>query len=229
MDNNGEKSGLKMKLEFNQIPIYVIHYKKMEDRKRYLTNFFFESGCSENVNWIEDGQREDLTEELIKKSGYVFDPSISKHLSLGEIGCMIGHKKILSEMLQKQHKFAFVFEDDVVFPDGFVKEFNSVFEKCPDDFDVISLGSCCGIKYPNILPENRFYKIIPNRGRCGYAQLVTYRCCVELAKHTVTYSNAPDWELYNTASNKINPFTTYWVEPPMVQQGSETIYKSSIR
>ena len=53
-----------MLLKLQNIPIYVVHYKKAVHRKNYLTDWSNKNSIK--LNWVEDPQREDLTEELIK-------------------------------------------------------------------------------------------------------------------------------------------------------------------
>jgi glycosyl transferase family 25 len=210
-------------------PVFVIHYKPLVERKAYLDYWFFKNQIE--PNWIVDGQKEDMTPNIINKY-YEYNPSVyDRKLSLSEIGCTIGHMSAYKMVLEKKYPYALIFEDDVCLPDDFASTFDSLMANCPTDFDVVSLGTCCGMKYPHTSDEQRFYRVIPPLGRCGYAQLISNRACGLAIKYSTPFHFPADWQYYNIASNNTeHQFITYWIEPPIAFEGSKIgKYNSSIR
>jgi len=222
-----------LKISLMNIPIFIIHYKKLTERKIFLDKWFSDHNIS--VNWIFEGQREDITDDILNKYyNYKESQNFGKQLSLGEIGCVLGHLSAMQKIIDNNYPYGLIFEDDVYLDEFFAKEFDSIFYNCPSDFDVISLGSCSGIKHPNAEHEkyeNRFFRIDPPRGRCGYAQVISNKACKIAIEESIPFSWPADWQIYNIASNNTtNPFVTYWIEPPIAFEGStNSRYQSSIR
>lgn len=218
-----------LKICLKNTPIFIIHYAKMINRKDFLDSWFKKNNII--PNWILDGQREDLTEKIIELY-YKYDPKIhDRKLNLGEIGCMIGHLAAMEKIINSNSDYGIILEDDVDLPEDFEEKFNKLFENCPPDFDVISLGSCCGMKHPNSSNTTNFHKVVPPRSRCGYAQVVSRRVCEVSLKECIPFNYPPDWQIYYITANNIRePYVTYWVEPPLVFEGSKNNkYASSIR
>ena len=198
----------------------------MVDRKQFLEAWFQKNNIV--PTWIVEGQREDITEEVLQK--YYQQGSCGK-LNLGEIGCMLGHLAAMQKIVDSDSDYGLIFEDDVYLTETFQRDFDELFSDCPSHFDVISLGSCCGITHPNASSTVGFHRVDPPRGRCGYAQLISKTACEIALKESVPFSWPPDWQIYNIVSNNSqHPFVTYWVEPPIAFEGSKNgAYTSSIR
>jgi glycosyl transferase family 25 len=178
-----------------------------------------------------DGQREDLTEKIIE-TYYDYNPKVyNRKLNFGEIGCMIGHLAAMEKIIKSGSNYGIIFEDDVDIPEDFEDKFNKLFENCPLDFDVISLGSCCGMKHPHASSITNFHRVDPPRSRCGYAQVVSKRTCEVTLKKCIPFNYPADWQIYYITSNEISePYITYWIEPPLVFEGSKNNkYISCIR
>lgn len=72
-----------LKITLKDTPIFVIHYKKMTERKAFLDKWFFDHTVS--PTWITEGQREDITTNVLEKY-YLYDEKqcFGRRLSLGE-------------------------------------------------------------------------------------------------------------------------------------------------
>lgn len=199
----------------------------MVDRKTYLNKFFDDRNI--NVEFILDGQREDLTPELISYY-YKYDPSIyDRKLNFGEIGCAIGHYQGIKKVVEQNLPYAIFFEDDVIFEEDFVHKFINKFSNFNSSFDQISLGDCCNIGVYGSNIGNGFYHIDPPRGRCGYAHILSNRACKNLLDR-LPFSYPIDWHIGNFVSNLQPKFVTLWVDPPLAFEGSKmSNYNSSIR
>jgi len=215
-----------MKINMKDTPIFIIHYKKMTNRKQFLDEWFQQNNIV--PTWVLEGQREDITEDILTK--YYREGNCGK-LNFGEIGCMLGHISAMQKIVESDSNYGLIFEDDVYLTKTFQKDFDELFSNCPSDFDVVSLGSCCGIVHPNATSNPSFHKVEPPRGRCGYAQLISKRACEIALRESIPFSWPPDWQIYNISSNNsYHPFVTYWVEPPIAFEGSKNgTYTSSIR
>lgn len=215
-----------MKININDVKIYIVHYKKLTDRKEKLENWFKDKNII--PIWVEGAQREDITQEIINT--YCTNQPNVPPMNLGEIGCTLGHLIAYKHAVDNNHKYIIILEDDCIFHENFIEIFNNLFENCPDDFDVISLGTCCGIKHPNATEIFSFHKINPPRGRCGYAQVISNEACKKILERSIPFFMAADWMFYNIVSNYEPKFNIYWIEPPIAYQGSEIgDCKSSIR
>ena len=217
----------KMTIDIFKSKIFIVHYKKMVDRKSYLTKFFEDRGV--DVEFLLGGQREDITPELLLKF-YKYDSSVySRNLNPGEIGCAIGHYQGIQKVVDQDLPYAIFFEDDVVFDEDFVTKFQSRFQNFDLLFDLISLGDCCGIGIYGVHMGNGFHLINPPRGRCGYAHILSNRACKILLKN-LPFNYPIDWHIGNYVSNMESKFTTLWVDPPLAYEGSKmSNYNSSIR
>ena len=222
-----------LKITLKDTPIFVIHYKKMIERKAFLDKWFFDHAVS--PTWITEGQREDITTDVLEKY-YLYDEKMcsGRRLSLGEVGCMLGHLSAMQKIVDNDYPYGLILEDDVYLTDNFAKEFDSILSNCPSNFDVISLGSCCGIQHNDAdqsTDQNRLFRVDPPRGRCGYAQLLSNKACKIAIQESIPFSWPADWQIYNIVSNNTHhPFVTYWIEPPIAFEGSNNgSYTSSIR
>ena len=207
--------------------IFIVHYAKMEDRKRYLSDFFRKNDIE--VTWLLNGQREDLTEEIVSEFYKLIPEKYGRQLSLGEIGCAIGHYQGIKEVVDNNLDYAIFFEDDVVFNQSFKQDFNNKFKTFEEEFDLISLGDCCNIGVYGQPIGNGFYRIIPSRGRCGYAHILSNKAC-NILMNSLPFQYPIDWHIGHDVNNREYKFKTYWVDPPLAFEGSkEGNYGSTIR
>jgi GR25 family glycosyltransferase involved in LPS biosynthesis len=221
-------------VKIRDIPFYVVHYKANIERKKYLSSWFGRNKIS--AIWVTEGQREDLTEEVIGNF-YKFDPKIyERKLNLSEIGCTIAHIWAYKDIIKNKHDYAIVLEDDAVFSDNFIEKFDEIFETIPEDCDIVSLGSCCNLKIQNTNQEYGIYKKIPFQTRCAFSQLLTSKSCQIFIENSIPFSWPIDWQWLEIQGftgrppKEKNKLTMYWAEPSLIYQGSEIgTYNSSIR
>lgn len=214
-------------LKFKDLPIYIIHYKKMVDRKQYLSSWLEKH--NKNAFWITDPEREDLTDEMISKyydsnmepPEWSIYPKLNRNLLKGEIACSIAHLNAYKHAVENNYENIMVLEDDCQFIDNFISIFDSLFSNCPKNYDAIFLGSCCGLVHPdkpaNISPEEaKFFKKLPPLGRCAFSIVLSQDCCKKILDRCVPFNYPMDWQAYVIASqHKTDPFDIYWVEPPI--------------
>lgn len=224
--------------------IYIVHYKKMIDRKEYLGKIF------PDAIWVDIYQRETLNIDEHK----IYDSSPElwfdrirevyknlpeyRQLKLSEICNSLSHIKVLELIIEKNKPYALILEDDVVPEPDFFVEIEKIQNNLPDDFDLIFLGSsysmsvienCTLNTQPiQIKSGQRIYKKIPPLTRTVDSYLISLPAAKKLYS-TINKIVLPyDWDL-NYFLKKLD-MDVYWYEPGILNQGSRTgKYKSSIR
>jgi GR25 family glycosyltransferase involved in LPS biosynthesis len=216
-----------MCVNISNIPIYIIHYKGAVDRKNYLSEWLKNNELK--ATWMTDPDRNDLTEEIITQyydqhctkewSDY---PHLNRSLSKGEIACSIAHLNVYKDAIEKNYSNILVLEDDCQFVENFILKFNKLMKNVPDDYDVISLGSCCNLQHEkaNTVTEPTLFKKLPPIGRCAFSNLLSLKCCKKIIERCIPFSYPMDWQAFVVASqHKHDPFNFYWVEPPITIDG----------
>ena len=115
---------------------YVCHYINNIDRKRELlsdTRF----NILQDVKWIDWYNQEDFECYWIKTA-------CMSPLTLGEISCSLKHYEALYDMVKNDIKEALIFEDDVVFIDGW---FDKLKECLKPDILFMRLDSMFHLNY----------------------------------------------------------------------------------
>lgn len=216
-----------MNLDISNIFIYIIHYKGAVDRKTYLSEWLDRNSLK--ATWMTDPDRNDLTQEVISQyynqhctkewSDY---PHLNRSLTKGEIACSIAHLNVYKDAIEKNYSNILVLEDDCTFVPNFILKFNKLMEKIPDDYDVISLGSCCNLKHEkaHLVTEPTLFKKIPPVGRCAFSNLLSLKGCKKIVERCIPFSYPMDWQAFVIASqHNEDPFNFYWVEPPITIDG----------
>lgn len=129
------------------IIIYYINLDHREDRKNKLLNELKEINIPiQRINAIN---KNDLSKnELIKKK-YI---SENTTLRLGQIACILSHKKAWKTFLDSKYDYAIFLEDDVIINKEYFIQFNNIINELNNiNFDILYLGR-------NNLQFKGFYK-----------------------------------------------------------------------
>jgi len=208
--------------------IYISHYTKLVDRKKYLEENL--SFIENEIVWLDFFDRENLTEDIINEyiwSGVTYSkdttelPSGSVHnMTLGEIGDSIAHFYAFKEIIKDNLKNAIIFEDDIVLTDHF-KNINKYMSNLPEDFDIIHIGDYNGFKPQELIsPHKYFYR--EYKGKAGASYIVSNK----FAKRV------KDIKIRSVVDHFLDTLSPiiYWLEPSVVIQGTQSgVYKSCIR
>jgi GR25 family glycosyltransferase involved in LPS biosynthesis len=212
------------------IKIFVLHYRKLVDRKAFLLSQFEKHGIT-NFEFIEiyDVNDGDITE----KERVLFDledPDIKGRDSMLSIILKHIHAyKLISE----QYDCALILEDDAVFSDNFVEALDKYMRQLPDNYDMLFIGDGCNLHIPreDQVDGCNVYKKCPEPTwwggdgvtRCTDSYIVSKKCATQLIEHlnTMTYKifKAGDWWLNKVSREK--QFNVYWAEPTITTQGSQ--------
>jgi glycosyl transferase family 25 len=115
-----------------EIKNFVINLKRRPDR---LENFKAKCPLEFTVVPAFDGknaQNESEAEKnLIKKFEY---------LRPGEIGCFISHIRIFQKIVNDAIPLALIMEDDAIFCEDFLNEYDKVIREIPENTDILYIG-----------------------------------------------------------------------------------------
>ncbi len=228
----------------SNIPIFIIHYKKLTERKEYLSRRLNELGFS-NVNWVEDIDRDTMTDEQLAMYQFSSEKwyelnltwfhveSRPRYLSKGEIACGVTHILIYKHIIDNNIKNAIIFEDDVILYDNFVN-IDKILEELPSDYHTCFLNDAFGwtvenykhnyFKSMEYIPGKNVYKM--GCSKCADSFLISYEGAKLLYNNIIPFCLPIDW-MHNPIyiNNNMN---VYWAQPALTHQGSEDIYKSSV-
>jgi len=206
--------------------IYIIHYKKLKERKKYLLDIF-EKYNIKNFEFIENYDRDNITDENIE----LFDKNFSKiHIAI-----CLSHFYAYKKISEENHENSLIIEDDVIINENFFKNLNNYIKILPYNYDMVFIGDGCNLHIDKnkILPNCVMYKRnldIEYGTRCTDSYIVSKKC----ANKIINYLNnnpakiceAIDWWLNYYFKNNTE-YNIYWAEPTIISQGSGNIYEKS--
>ena len=201
----------------NPIKIFIIHYKKLTDRKKFILKQF------EKYNLINYEFIEIDRDELDNYDTTIFNKNFGNALTAISLSHFYAYKKI-SEYYDR----ALIFEDDIILSDNFMIELTKYMNDLPNDFDILSIGdgSQSHVNNYEIVPNKNIYKQDLEKTqqfiRCTDSYIVSKKCakflCEYINNSAKNINEAIDNWLNNIAVE--NNFIVYWAEPTIVTQGS---------
>lgn len=203
--------------------IFVIHYKKLTNRKAYILEHFKNHNITE-YEFIEIDRDELHTQDI---------SMFQQNYSNSQIAIALSHFYAYKQIRDK-YDYGLIFEDDVILSDNFVNIFNKYMTQLPADYDMLFLGDGCNlhIEAHRFIPNKFIYEkcLHPTSwggdgaGRCTDSYLVSKKCATKICEYinNLPYKiNIPvDWWLNVAARDNI--FKVYWAEPTIVSQGTST-------
>ena len=109
--------------------IFVVHYKKLIDRKDFIINQFKKYNITD-YEFIE-----------IDRDGLEgYDLSIFENIPNSYMAIGLSHIYAYNK-IKDNYDEALIFEDDVIFCDNFINIFNYYLTQLPKDYDMVFLGS----------------------------------------------------------------------------------------
>jgi glycosyl transferase family 25 len=211
------------------IQIYIIHYKKLKDRKNFIVDQLAKFQLN-NYEFIEIDR-----DELENYDISIFKDKNPSHQFAISLSHMYAYEEI-----KNKHDFALILEDDVILSPRFDHILQEYLTQLPRDFDMCFIGNGCNlhIQAHNLVPGRNIYKkentptAWGGNGatRCTDSYIVSKKCAIQICNYikglNYKIDQAIDWWL-NTACRE-NNFNIYWAEPTIVTQGSQSgKFKSS--
>ena len=230
----------------NQLKIYIIHYTKLEERKRNIQSIL--DPFSIDYEFIESFDKEELKQldrkEYYEDSKIKFDEKVTlwkeranKYytLSEAEISCTIKHIEALKKIRDGDHEFNLILEDDAI-PKyyNFLKYINPLIRK-PHNWDVLLIGEGMGKKFRNskiglrrFNPFKLMFKIEHPATNCLEAYIVKKSKVDLILDQLIPFNLIIDWELAHQFF--IKNMNIYWSKKSIFQQGSKNnLFKSELR
>jgi GR25 family glycosyltransferase involved in LPS biosynthesis len=212
--------------------VFVIHYKKLTDRKESILRQFQKHNITdfEFVEIDRDELDKQEPQELI-----IFGPNYPKPQMAITLSHIYAYRQIVAK-----YDSALILEDDAVLSDNFIEKLNHYCSQLPPSYDMLFIGDGCGLHIPKteLVPMKNVYKkgLYPTSWggngitRCTDSYVVSKQCAVKLCtyiQNTQHKINLPiDWWLNTAARDTL--LNVYWAEPTIVIQGTESgIYSSS--
>ena len=201
--------------------IYICHYKKLTDRKIIILDQLQKLGL-DNYMFVEQFDKDSWnTEEITKEFPKIFHPA--NKINNAERSLALKHAWIVTDMHKQGYSSVLVLEDDAVLVDDFVEKYNSYMKQMPVDWDIGWVGSCFGLKEPEI-PNINVYKT--NRGsRCAHAYCISKSFSINMIDEIKNIDKEADL-YYNYIIERFN-LNNYWFQPPLALQSLE--FFSSLR
>ena len=202
----------------NPIKIFVIHYKKLTDRKKSILTQFEKYNLT-NYEFIEIDR-----DELDNHNTSLFDKKFGNELTAISLSHFYAYKKI-----SEYYDSALIFEDDIILSNNFMIKLTKYMNDLPNDFDILCIGDGCDLHVNNIeiVSNKNIYKRDLKQHnyfiRCTDSYIVSKKCakflCEYIDNSAKNINKAIDCWLNNIAIE--NNFITYWAEPTIVTQGSQ--------
>ena len=205
--------------------IFVIHYKKLTERKEFMLNQFQKYNLTD-FEFIEIDRDEVENYDLT-----IFDENFKK-IHKSQMAITLSHLFAYKEILNK-YENALIFEDDAILCENFINIYNHYLRQLPGNYDMLFIGNGSNlcIKKEWIVPDKNIYlKSVEiedwapmGAAKCTDSYLVSKKCAKKILESIETIKNKVnlpiDWWL--TYLLKENNLIVYWAEPTIVTQGTQ--------
>jgi hypothetical protein len=208
--------------------IFIIHYDKLLDRKKYLIDYFLKNNI-DNFEFRNLYQREYLTDN-IKNYYFKFNnltPDLNNltpdlnNLNPAQICITIEHIETYREIITNclnENDWYLILEDDAIFCDNFIEKLNCHMENIPTDAEYLDICD-----YFTITGNNVWDRQYVTRTNCSY--LIKKKTCEKLLNTIIPFEFAIDLELNKQIT--IHGIKTYWSTQSLVHGGSGSHYSAS--
>jgi GR25 family glycosyltransferase involved in LPS biosynthesis len=195
-------------MKLNVENIFIIHYKKLTNRKKNIENYFKENNIV-NYEIRDKYQREDLTDEL--KTKYFFQTEIN--LCPAQICVTIEHIETYREIVINgiDNGWYLILEDDALFCINFIEKLNELLDCVPNDAEYLDISN-----YFTINGDEKWCKQKLTRTTVSY--LIKKNTCQKLLNTIIPFNHAIDAELNRQIT--INDLMVYWSTESLVSQDS---------
>tara|TARA_B100001094_G_scaffold288503_1_gene304775 strand:- start:292 stop:1023 length:732 start_codon:yes stop_codon:yes gene_type:complete len=112
---------------------YICHYTPLKERFNYMNNQCKKYNIQEKLVFIKEYDREKLSENDTE----YFDKN---KLKMCEISLFLKHIQAMKLIIESKKEYGIIMEDDVIFKDNFINNFNELMKNFPETFDVIYTG-----------------------------------------------------------------------------------------
>ncbi|HPD83389.1 MAG: glycosyltransferase family 25 protein [Alphaproteobacteria bacterium] len=168
------------------IPVFIISLPEAVERQNRITNIMNDLGLEFEFVEAVDGRAFDVLHHpnySPKKRLRYF----GKHLTGGEIGCTLSHKKIYQRMINQKIPRALIFEDDIIIRDGFLETLQEILIM-PVPYDMVRFLGSPKLERLKLRPVYKFksdHALTRHTGMPGgaHATLMTLGGAEKILKH----------------------------------------------
>lgn len=226
--------------------IYITHWAKLIDRKKYLTERFKFLNIEDKVIWMEkwdkrncnssefthlyEKGRIDLWVERGNIKHYQMDKNTYRDLCDAEIFNFLNHIECYKDAIKNNYEKILILEDDIILPDNFIENLNKYMEqliKIPN-WDAMFIGTylkdITHVKEPKQITSHLF---LTNSSNTVDSYILNTNTIKKILNSDIFPFVYPiDFE-FNYWIKNLN-LQVYWGMPGITHQGSLTHYKSSV-
>lgn len=214
--NNLHKLFDNITLKNNNIKIYVIHYKKLHERKEFMINQFKRENIF-NYEFITI-DRDELTENDTKN----FQQNMSKPLIANFLSHLYAYKQIETNLFD----YNLILEDDAVLCSNFSNILQSYVNQFSNDYDAVFIGNGTNImehriEASKIIVNSNVYKYDgENKCKCTDSYFISKKGACYIINYFNTLKIKIDQPIDWFLNKPFKSSNVYWCEPPIVKQGT---------
>ena len=197
--------------------IYIIHFDPLKERKQYLEKYLSNFGIP--FEFVINTKEKD--EKFYNKYYPLYNGD--RVLPKSEFGVTISHIETYKEIFNFGYNKCLILEDDAIFCNNFKEILNEIIEES-DEYDFSFLSSCCDL---NVKKTTYKYLYEASKSRSVCAYIINSKNLKLILENITPITDVIDWHLNNIKDKSNIKFS--WCQPPVITQGSETIYKSNLR
>jgi GR25 family glycosyltransferase involved in LPS biosynthesis len=210
-----------------------MHYTPNISRKNLL-NKIFERENIDGIEWIVEYDKEDITYEIYRDNFRAdvieYQQRMPSYYSPGlyplkpeEVSLALKHKNALERAFKSNSDIFLFLEDDAIVEIEFIKKLSNFIDSIPKDWDAAFIGQAVDKRIPEseIVEGKYWYKKDFPADRCTDSILFTKKAVSRLynAMESRKICFPIDHE-YSYWFRQLN-MNVYWLEPPLVTQGSQ--------
>jgi len=216
------------------IPSYVVHYKGNVERRKIMEELFLREKM-ENVTWILDWDREEVSYQLYVKNFQAdhleyqkrgqdpneFFPHYPLQPEMVSLG--LKQKEAFRRIGYGEQNIGMMFEDDAIICENFKETLHIYMNSLPNDWDVLFIGQGGGKRIPKEkLQDGVFwYKKDHPADRCAdsiiFKKEAARKIYDSMNHYKICFNPDPELGFWMKVLN----MNVYWLEPPIVAQGSQ--------
>ena len=168
------------------LPVFIVSLPEAQDRRARITEVFKDLGLNfEFIDAVDGRQFDVLNHPLYNASKRL--RCFGKHMTGGDLGCILSHKKIYQRMVDENIARALIFEDDVILRDAFLPTLKQI-QSSNIPFDAIRFfGSpkLERLKMRNVCKLSDTHHLVRHSGMPGgsHATLMTIAGARKMLRH----------------------------------------------
>lgn len=196
------------------IKTFIIHVSKgYEDRRQHIDSHLPERGITD-YEYMLRGDIDDLNDSIRNQF-------FGEKLSLAEKSCFYKHYLVMKEAVERNIEPVLVLEDDALLTESFINDLQLIQSELQEEsnYFVNVEEASNSVPFSIRKPNQRLYQCKVNKLCGGY--IFDLKFATKFVRYVEQQqNNAPIDGLIGNLVDEL-AFNLYWVEPPLVKQGSK--------